>query len=331
MNKNQLVSVCMITYGHEDYISQAINGVLMQECDFEIELIIANDCSPDKTDSIITEILENHPKSSCIKYKRQEKNIGMMPNFLYAIAQCSGKYVAMCEGDDYWITKDKLQQQVSILEINGAIGLVYTSVNHFYQNTGKSIAIPARFVNNSSDAVPMMLKNKYIEFATTLFRRSVLTQAISTVKDELTTGVIGDTRILLDVAQNSQIYFLDEVTAMYRIVEGSASHPVQIDKYIFALYDSYLCRKTFVKRYGLNKHWLSHSVCNTNRALINKAFVSSQYAIALKLIRSIIWKDMLHYSTRSVFIKKMDFRIWIKLFASLIGLGVLRQKNKRLD
>ena len=67
MNRNLKVSICMITYGHENYILQAIEGVLMQECDFEIELIIANDCSPDNTDLVVTDILANHPKKSWIK------------------------------------------------------------------------------------------------------------------------------------------------------------------------------------------------------------------------------------------------------------------------
>lgn len=112
------VSVCMITYGHEEYIYQAIEGVLMQESDFEIELIIANDSSPDQTDKVIEEILKSHPKASKIKYFKQEKNIGMMPNFIFALKQCSGNYIALCEGDDYWTDSLKLQKQVNFLENN---------------------------------------------------------------------------------------------------------------------------------------------------------------------------------------------------------------------
>ena len=115
MNDNLKVSVCMITYGHENYIRQAIEGILMQDCNFEIELIISNDCSPDKTDVIIQGILKDHPRRSWIKYFNQNKNLGIMPNLFFALKQCSGKYVAMCEGDDFWITKDKLQKQVNIL------------------------------------------------------------------------------------------------------------------------------------------------------------------------------------------------------------------------
>jgi glycosyltransferase involved in cell wall biosynthesis len=112
------VSVCMITYGHENFIEEAIKGVLLQECNFGIELIIANDCSPDQTDEIIQRILKAQPKDFLIKYSKHEKNIGMMPNFSFALQQCKGKYVAICEGDDYWTDPLKLQKQVDFLEAN---------------------------------------------------------------------------------------------------------------------------------------------------------------------------------------------------------------------
>ncbi|MGJ8551132.1 glycosyltransferase family 2 protein [Winogradskyella wichelsiae] len=113
-----MVSVCMITYGHERYIKQAIEGVLMQECNFDVELIIADDCSPDSTAAIITSIQKNHSNSSWINYSKHTKNKGMMPNFMWALEQCQGKYVALCEGDDYWTDPLKLQKQVDFLETN---------------------------------------------------------------------------------------------------------------------------------------------------------------------------------------------------------------------
>lgn len=114
--KKPLVSVVMITYAHENFIEQAINGVLMQECDFDVELIIANDYSPDKTDEVIKDIIKNHPKASWIKYIKHKQNIGMMPNFIFALKQAQGKYLALCEGDDYWTDPLKLQKQVDFLE-----------------------------------------------------------------------------------------------------------------------------------------------------------------------------------------------------------------------
>ena len=116
----------MITYGHEKFIEEAINGVLMQECDFDVELIIANDCSPDKTHEVIQNIIKTHPKASWIKYFRHEKNIGMQNNTLFALKECSGKYIAGCEGDDYWTDSLKLQKQVDFLDENKEYSICWT-------------------------------------------------------------------------------------------------------------------------------------------------------------------------------------------------------------
>ncbi len=108
----------MITYNHVNYIREAIEGVLMQECHFEVELILANDCSSDATHTIIEDILKNHPQASWIKYINHKENLGMMSNFIWALQQCKGKYIALCEGDDYWTDPLKLQKQVDFLEAN---------------------------------------------------------------------------------------------------------------------------------------------------------------------------------------------------------------------
>jgi glycosyltransferase involved in cell wall biosynthesis len=108
----------MITYGHDQFISQAIEGVLMQKCDFDIELIIANDCSPDNTDLVVKKIIEEHPNRNWIKYVKHKTNLGMLPNFIWALEQTKGKYIALCEGDDYWTDPLKLQKQVDFLEVN---------------------------------------------------------------------------------------------------------------------------------------------------------------------------------------------------------------------
>lgn len=118
MSTNSKVSVCMITYGHEKFIQQAIQGVLMQNCNFELELILANDGSPDNTDEIIQDIIKNNQSGVEIKYLNNKNNLGMSFNFVFALENASGKYIALCEGDDYWTDPLKLQKQVDFLEGN---------------------------------------------------------------------------------------------------------------------------------------------------------------------------------------------------------------------
>lgn len=121
------VSVLTITYGHEAYIAATIEGVLNQEVDFPVEMIIADDCSPDNTEDVIKGYIETHPKGHWIKYTKHKENKGMNMNFIWAMEQCQGNYVALCEGDDYWIDPLKLKKQVDFLEENKSYSMCFTN------------------------------------------------------------------------------------------------------------------------------------------------------------------------------------------------------------
>lgn len=107
------VSVCMISYRHEAFIAQAIESILAQQCDFEIELVIGDDCSPDGTGAICDEYARRDPR---VRLLPRDRNLGVMANFSRTLQACSGEYVAVCEGDDYWIDPLKLQKQVAFLD-----------------------------------------------------------------------------------------------------------------------------------------------------------------------------------------------------------------------
>ncbi len=109
-----LVSVAMMTRNHQDYIAQAIESVIAQECDFEIELLIGEDFSTDATRVVCERYLNKYP--SVIRLIVAHRNVGIQPNFLRLIGRCRGKYIALLEGDDYWTDNQKLQKQVAMLE-----------------------------------------------------------------------------------------------------------------------------------------------------------------------------------------------------------------------
>jgi len=135
--KSIKVSVVMITYGHEEFIEQAIQSVLDQVCNFDLELIIANDKSPDKTNDIVLKFLEIDENSRKIVYLNRLSNIGMMPNFLDALQRADGDYIAICEGDDFWTDNYKLQKQVDALEKNKNYSLCFHNSKVVYQNSDK--------------------------------------------------------------------------------------------------------------------------------------------------------------------------------------------------
>lgn len=116
MKNRPKVSVCMIAYNVDRFIGRAIESVLMQKVDFEIELIISNDHSPDNTEDIVFGYIDNHPKGNLIKYKKQDKNIGSTLNYLWVLENSTGDFVSICDSDDFWSDPNKLQKQVDFLE-----------------------------------------------------------------------------------------------------------------------------------------------------------------------------------------------------------------------
>ncbi|ODM54954.1 glycosyltransferase family 2 protein [Elizabethkingia meningoseptica] len=136
MNNFPKVSIVTITYGHQNQIVEAMESIIHQQYSGDIEFIIANDCSPDDTDEIINKYLESHiiPDNIEVKYVRHSINIGMMPNFFYGLKQASGKYIALCEGDDFWTEPEKLQKQVLFLENNPEFCITFTNVNVVYED-----------------------------------------------------------------------------------------------------------------------------------------------------------------------------------------------------
>jgi len=118
----------MITYNHEPFIAQAIEGVLMQKTNFKYELVIGEDCSTDNTRKICEEYAHNYP--DIIRLLPSEKNLGVFANGTRTMKACmNGKYIALCEGDDYWTDPYKLQKQVNFLEENEDYVMSFHSVD----------------------------------------------------------------------------------------------------------------------------------------------------------------------------------------------------------
>jgi glycosyltransferase involved in cell wall biosynthesis len=111
-----LVSVCMSTYRHEAFIGQAIDGVMMQQTSFPVQLVIGEDFSDDRTRVICEEMAQRYGER--IRLLPSDKNYGQNRNLSRTIQACTGKYIALCEGDDYWTDPYKLQKQVDFLENN---------------------------------------------------------------------------------------------------------------------------------------------------------------------------------------------------------------------
>ena len=114
--KTPTVSVLMLAYQHADFIEESVASVVAQKTSFEIELLIGEDCSPDGTRELCKKLLNQHP--NIIRLITSDANIGIIKNFLRLLVRARGRYIALLDGDDYWIVQDKLSAQVALLEDN---------------------------------------------------------------------------------------------------------------------------------------------------------------------------------------------------------------------
>lgn len=204
-------SVVMISYKHAAFIREAIEGVLMQECDFGVELIIADDASPDSTSEVVKE-LASHPNYDRVKYTKHATNKGMVDNFVWALNQAKGRYVALCEGDDYWTDPLKLQKQVDLMRRTKADCCVT-----FWRELANGSLTEWGSVPNSpgSDGTILMEKDApfhYYHFSTRLIRRSVVDRLIQRFPAEL----VLDTPMLIILEELFQVVVLPEYTSTYR-------------------------------------------------------------------------------------------------------------------
>jgi glycosyltransferase involved in cell wall biosynthesis len=204
------VSIVMITYNHEKYIREAIEGVLMQKTQFPIQLIIGEDCSTDSTASIVKEYAEKYPdivKATCNSY-----NNGGVVNSIKTLQCCTGKYIALCEGDDFWTDPNKLSKQVAFLENNPDYSMVYHNVEVVGQ------VLQERYFNNDKDfytTKELVSGEISIPTLSVVFRNYNLTYSAILSKTP-----IGDFPLFVMLSQYGKIKYFSEIMGSRRVHEN---------------------------------------------------------------------------------------------------------------
>lgn len=222
------VSIFMLTYNQEEFIGQAIEGVLMQETNFPYQLVIGEDASNDRTRTICQKYAAENPEK--IKLLPSYKNFGLINNFIRTYKECKGKYVAICDGDDYWTDPLKLQKQVAFLDRNLDYSIVFTSFKFLFTN-GRFEIKDYEDQRETTRFEDLIFKN-YICSATVLFRNRVDPDDFPAWLDLCP---YGDWPLYLWTARQGQkIKYLDDVTAVYRreigVSEKMKSVPSNIAK-----------------------------------------------------------------------------------------------------
>src|SRR5690554_989135 len=133
VSENPMVSICVQTYQHVNFIEACLEGILNQKTNFQFEILLGEDSSTDGTREICIEYANKYPERIRLFLHHRENNIyiGGKPsgrfNFMFNLLSARGKYIALCEGDDYWTDPLKLQKQVEFLEANLEVGACFTN------------------------------------------------------------------------------------------------------------------------------------------------------------------------------------------------------------
>lgn len=248
-----MVTIRCITYNHERYIRQCLEGFVMQKTNFRYEAIVHDDASTDGTVGIIREYAEKYPEiikpifETENQYSKRDGSLGRIMN-----AHTYGRYVAMCEGDDYWIDPLKLQKQVDFLERNSEFGMIFSRVYVQHDNG----AVEKIEMGSDKVSFEQILCDNPIVMLTTCVRKSLLEDYYQDLDYCRNNGIhnmqwmMGDYPMWVYVAYKAKIYCMPEVTGVYRILQESASHSKNIYKEIAFIKNRMEISHFYAKRYG---------------------------------------------------------------------------------
>lgn len=220
LNIRPLVSVCVQTYQHSKYIEQCLDGILMQKTSFAFEVLIGEDESIDGTRDICIEYADRYPDKIRLFLHRRENNIRINGsptgrfNFLYNLFSTKGKYIAFCEGDDYWTDTHKLQKQVDFLETNPDFAICFHNIQIIYEDEPRLNRL-SNINQQEITSIENLARGNYIYTASCVFRKY-----LSEIPDWFYQCPVGDYPLHLLNAQYGKIKFIDQVMGVYRVHKG---------------------------------------------------------------------------------------------------------------
>lgn len=217
-NYDVMVSICCLTYNHAPFIRQCLDGFIMQKTNFAFEVLIHDDASTDGTEEIIREYEAKYPDIIKPLYEKENQWVkGRRGSAVFNFPRVRGKYIAMCEGDDYWTDSLKLQKQVDFLEENPEYSGCSHQTRVIYSDGSKNSHVFREKVNSKLELIDMLEIRKF-HTASVMFRNSIIQ------KNEFPIDITaGDRVINLLLASYGPIRFIPEVMCVYRKGVGVSS------------------------------------------------------------------------------------------------------------
>ena len=226
-----LVAIKCLVYNHEPYLRDCFEGFVMQQTNFPFVAIVHDDASTDNSAAIIREYEEKYPDiikpiyEAENQYSKRDGSVGRIMNA--AVDATGAKYIAMCEGDDYWTDPLKLQKQVDFMEANPEYGLCYAKAYRYNEELKKYIGVKG---SARAEVYELSIQGTHhISTPTILMRQSLFLNCLSDSSFLLNNGLFTDSSLWWWFAANSKLYFMDDVVAVYRELSESASHSKDIN------------------------------------------------------------------------------------------------------
>lgn len=222
-----LISVVICSYNRAEYISMTIDSVLNQKTDFSYEILIGDDASTDNSKEVILSYQQKYPEIFTLVL--HDKNKGTGSNWAQLIQMVKGKYVALCDDDDYWHDANKLQKQVEVLENDKSVGVVHTDFRYYYPKKNKFREISIK----NSDKKPVfqgLFDGDYIIInSTVVFRRELLDKYVNLddyIKFNFPTQ---DWVTWMQIAKYTKFYHLPVSTVTYFVSDISVTRSRSFD------------------------------------------------------------------------------------------------------
>lgn len=239
----------MLTYNHGRYIDDAIASVVSQRSDFPFEIIIGEDCSSDSTGMIVRSWQARHPE--LIRVLTAEHNVGAHANAARCRAAVRGRFIAICEGDDYWQNADKLQLQVTAMSESSDIVLCHTEFDRrigFRVKHNRHASL-GRSHATTSDAYADLLREWTVMTATAMYRTDVVREFHRSGFYE-PRWPFGDYNLALYASLKGKVAYLPVSTATWRRVGGSASNSGP-EKALAMHLAAIECRRRYMRAYPI--------------------------------------------------------------------------------
>jgi glycosyltransferase involved in cell wall biosynthesis len=216
MQSDVLVSVVVPTYNHEKYIEECLDGIVAQETSFSFEIVVGDDCSTDSNRDKIKLISDRYPGK--FKLLFHDKNLGPAKhpgknNSIECFRASAGKYIAFCEGDDYWTDKHKLQKQVDFLEKNPDYNICFHQTTVITENPGYDAERPEKILADTFTAEDLLRLGNIMFTVSCVLRNPFITD----FPEWFYHMRAGDYAFYLLALKHKKIKFLPEDMAVYRI------------------------------------------------------------------------------------------------------------------